>query len=344
MLFVIDNSIPFIQGVFEHYADIVYKRGDQICNEDVLEADALIVRSHTRCDRSLLEGSKLKIIATSSIGMDHIDLPYCSEHCIFVQNASGANAGGVMNYVFSALYGVASRKAIKLDGFTFGIIGVGSSGTRVERMALSLGFKVLKNDPPREMVEGPYDYCSLDYLLAHSNIISLHVPLNDETRGLAGESFFDKIRPGTIFINTSRGEVVVENSLKTAIPKLGAAIIDTWSNEPEVDRELINMVDIATPHIAGYSYQGKQNSTSSVVRTIARFFGISELLDFYPKSEINELEAVKLDVRGKSQGETASLFQYNYPIFTDDFLFRVDPSHFTSIRRDYKYRREFYIE
>ena len=344
MKLVIDNAIPFVQGVFEPYAEVVYKQGDEIRPEDVEDADGLIIRTRTRCDSWLLEGSSVKIISTTTIGTDNIDLDYCRERGIYVRNASGCNAGGVMNYVLSALYGVAARKSIKLDGYTLGIVGVGSAGKRVEAAARALGFRIIRNDPPRMLEEGPNDFSSLDYLLENSNIISMHVPLNENTRGMADEEFFAKVKPGTIFINVARGEVVVDSALKAAIPKLGAVIIDTWNNEPDIDKELLGMVDIATPHIAGYSYQGKQNGTAAAVRTIARFFGITSLLDFFPHSDVAELEAVKLDIHGKSQGQIASLFQYNYPIFTDDFMFRVNSDDFVGLRSNYSYRREFYID
>lgn len=344
MKIVVDKAIPFVTGVFEPYADVVYKNGEDISPEDMRDTDALVIRSRTKCNAALLDGSPVKVISTATIGTDNIDLEYCKSRGIFVQNASGCNAGGVVNYIFSALYGVASRKAIKLDGYTFGIIGAGNVGRRVEDMAGLLGFNVLKNDPPREAEEGPEGFCSMDYLLEHSNIISFHVPLNGNTKGMADREFFDRLRPGTIFINVARGEIVVDEALKAAVPKLGPVIIDTWNNEPFVDKELINMVDIATPHIAGYSYQGKQNGTASAVRTVARFFGFDSLMNFFPASEVAELDPVKLDIHGKSQGQIASLFQYNYPIFTDDFMFRVNPDDFARLRAEYRYRREFYID
>ena len=343
MKIVVDNAIPFISGVFEPFADVVYKKGGEICREDVLDADALVTRTRTRCDRSLLEGSSVRVIATATIGMDHIDLAYCRDAGIDVYNAAGCNAGGVMDYVFSALYGVASRKGIKMDGYTMGVIGVGNVGRRVEAMARELGFTTLKCDPPRAQAEGPDGFCDLEYLLENSNIITLHVPLGPSTVGMAGEEFFSRIRPGTVFINASRGEVVDETALKEASSKLGAVIIDTWNNEPDIDRELLDIADIATPHIAGYSYQGKQNGTAAAVRAVASVFGITGLLDFFPATEFKEQDAVKLDVKGKNQGEIASLFQYNYPIFTDDFMFRVSPDDFEKLRSEYRYRREFYI-
>ncbi len=344
MKIVVDRLIPFVEGVFEPYAEVVYLKGEDIRRDDIQDADALVIRSRTRCDASMLGGSSVKLISTATIGTGSIDLDDCRERGIFVSNAAGANAAGVMDYVLSALYGVASRKSIKLDGFTLGIVGAGHVGSRVEASANELGFKVLRCDPPRAEEEGNYDFCSLDYLLENSNIVSLHVPINDSTRGMAGDAFFAKMRPGTIFINAASGELVVDSALKAAIPKLGAVIIDAWNNEPDVDKELVSMVDIATPHIAGYSYQGKQRSTASAVRTVARFFGIQPLLEFFPETEIKELEAVKLDVRGKSQGQIASLFQYNYPIFIDDFMFRINPDGFVGLRENYSYRREFYID
>ena len=343
MKIVADKSIPFLEGVLEPYAEVVYLPGHEIGPDDVRDADALIIRTRTRCDASLLEGSKVRLIATATIGTDHIDEPWCDAHGILVSNAAGCNAGGVMQYVFSALYGAASRRSIPLEGKTIGIIGVGHVGKRVENAALSLGFRVLRCDPPREAAEGPFEFCALPHLLAESDIVTLHVPLTAETRRMAGPDFFRLMKPGAFFINASRGEIVDEDALLKAIPRLGPVIIDTWDHEPDVNRELLEQATIATPHIAGYSYQGKQNGTAAAVRAVAHYFGITELHEFFPKTELPENEAVKLDLRGKNQGEIAAIFQYNYPVFTDDFLFRIDPSRFEELRSNYNYRREFFI-
>lgn len=343
MKIVADSKVPFLEGVFEPFAEVIYMDGGRISHDDIIDADAMIIRTRTKCDASLLDGTAVRMIATATIGTDHIDLEYCRERGIEVINAEGCNAGGVMQYVFSALYGVASRKSIKLDGYTFGIVGVGNVGKRVAAMAEYLGYKVLLCDPPRAEKEGPEGFCTLDYLLANSNIVTLHVPLDSETRGMADEEFFTLLQPGSIFINASRGEVVNEDALKAAMPKFGAVIIDTWNNEPDVDEELIEMVDVATPHIAGYSYQGKQNGTAAAVQAVARHFGISQLCDFFPACGEAEHEPVRLDFKGLKQGEISALLQYNYPIFTDDFRFRMEPCNFEKMRSDYQYRREIYI-
>lgn len=340
---VIDRSIPFIKGVLEPYAEVEYIEGKDIGPSDVLDADGLVIRTRTRCNAELLEASSVKIIATATIGTDHIDFDWCNSRRIIVSNAAGCNAGGVMEYVFSALYGTAARNYINLNNKVIGIIGVGNVGRRVEQMALHLGFNVLKNDPPREEVEGSFEFCDLDTLLKESDIVTMHVPLNGSTRNMADKKFFSKMKKGAFFINASRGEVVDEHALMKAIPKLGPIIIDTWNNEPDINRELMDMVDIATPHIAGYSYQGKQNGTASAVRAIARYFGFAGLYEFYPETDIPEMEAVKLDLRGLNQGEIASVLQYNYPIFTDDFMFRLAPDDFERLRSEYNYRREFYV-
>jgi erythronate-4-phosphate dehydrogenase len=343
MKIVADRNIPFLEGVFEPYAEVIYRDGKEISREDVADADVLVIRTRTRCDAGLLEGSSVRMIATATIGVDHIDLDYCASRGIRVHNAEGCNAGGVMQYVFSALYGVASRKSIKLDDAVFGIIGVGHVGKKVAELAEYLGFKVLLCDPPRAEKEGYEGFCELEYLLANSDVVTLHVPLDETTCGMADEDFFTIMKPGSIFINAARGEIMDEKALKQAMPKFGAVIIDTWNNEPDVDEELIEMVDIATPHIAGYSYQGKQNGTASVVQAVAGFFGIPQLYDYYPATDVPEHEPVKLDLRDKKQGEVAAVFQYNYPIFTDDFRFRMEPGNFEKMRSNYQYRREIII-
>lgn len=341
---VADKAIPFLEGVFDPYADMTYLPGDKIGPEDVKDADVLMVRTRTKCNAALLEGSKVKFIATATIGTDHIDFPYCDSKGIVVRNAPGCNAGGVMEYVFSALYGLASRRSISLQGDTIGIIGVGHVGSLIERMGRALGFKILKCDPPRAEAEGSFGFCDLEYLLQNSQIVTLHVPLDETTRGMANSEFFSLMQPGAFFINAARGEVMCDDALKAAIPKLGPVIIDTWNHEPDIDIDLMDKVAIATPHIAGYSYQGKQNGTAAAVRAVAHYFGITELYEFFPKTDLPENEAVKLDLKDLNQGEIASVLQYNYPIFTDDFMLRLNPENFDKLRSEYNYRREVYID
>ena len=344
MKIVADTNIPFLKGVLEPYAEVVYMDGRSIDHEAMIDADAIIIRTRTKCNEETLSGTRVQMIASATIGMDHIDLPWCAEHGIDVQNAEGCNAGGVADYVFSALYGIASRRAIKLDGATIGIVGVGNVGKKVEAMARSLGFNVLLCDPPRAKKEGADAFVPLEELLEKSNVVTMHVPLDETTRSMADAAFFEAMQPGAIFINASRGEVVDEAALIHARPKLGALVLDTWCNEPTPNMHLIELCDIATPHIAGYSYQGKQNGTAQAVQAVARHFGIEDLRFFRPATEDENLKPVAIDLWGKTQGEIAAILQYNYPIFTDDFLFRSSPDSFERLRSEYNYRREFYID
>lgn len=343
MKIVIDQSIPFVEGVFEPYATVVYKDGPAICHDDLKDADALMIRTRTKCDAELLDGTPVKLIATVTVGTDNIDVDYCQSHGIFFKNASGCNAGAVSNYVFSAIYGTAARKSIQVTGATLGIIGLGNVGHRVEEMGRALGFQILRYDPTMAQIEWYTKFCDLDYLLENSDIVSLHLPLNDDTRGLADAAFFEKMKYGSFFINTAQGDIVEEGDLITSIKKFGGVAIDTWSHEPDINLQLMDLVDIATPHISGYSLQGKQLGTMMAVRTVARFFSLADLYEFFPDTDIVEYQAVKLNLIGKPQGQIASILQYNYPIFTDDFMFRMNPSKFNELRANYSYRREFYL-
>ena len=224
---VADRNIPFLEGVFEPYADVEYIDGREISRHDVKDADALIIRTRTRCNAGLLDGTKVAMIATATIGTDHIDFGYCNARGIEVHNAQGCNAGGVMQYV---------RKFIKLSpGDTIGIVGAGNVGKKIEKMARHIGFNVLICDPPRAEKEGPGGFCSLEHLLLNSRVVTLHVPLNETTRGMADENFFNLMRPGAFFINTSRGEVMSDRALMDAVPKLGPVCRIFLSRQAERD-------------------------------------------------------------------------------------------------------------
>lgn len=344
MKFVIDKSIPFVEGLFEPYATVLYKESSEITHNDILGADALLIRTRTKCNAALLEGTSVKMIASATVGMDHIDLAYCERYGINVRGAAGCSSNAVMNYVFSALYGCAARLSIDLRGKTIGIIGVGKVGKRVEDTARVLGFKVLLCDPQRQVAEGGSQFCDLDYLLENSDIVTLHIPSSDSNRKLCNAEFFEKMKPGAFFINSSRGEIVDEQALLEASAKLGPIIIDTWSNEPNINTELLEKAAIGTPHISGYSLQAKFAAATMVVRNVARFFQIKELYDFIPAENLEGRDSVHVDVTGMNQGQIASVFQYNYPIFTDDFMFRIAPQDFEKIRWNYKYRREVQID
>lgn len=341
---VADIDIPYLQGVLEPYAQVEYMKGKSIDAAAVKGADALLVRTRTRCDRSLLEGSQVQFVATATIGTDHIDRNYLASRNITFASAPGCNSGGVMQYVHTALFAVAAKKGIDLTGKRLGVIGVGNTGGKVAALGEYLGFEVLRNDPPKESVaEDKSIYCPLEYLLENSDIITMHVPLDATTRGMAGKEFFSRIRPDSIFINASRGEVVDDASLLAKRGELAALILDVWNGEPDaISQELILAADIATPHIAGYSFEGKINGTAMSVQAFARHFGIEPLMDFVPE----HTPVPRLELRNAEGGflpteEVAKRVLAHFPIYDLDKALRSDPQSFEKIRGEYRYRREF---
>lgn len=342
MKVIIDKDIPFIKGVLEPYGKVEYCKGSDI---KAGEADALIIRTRTKCNAELLEGSKVKFIATATIGCDHIDLNYCALRGIEVACVPGCNSGAVMQYVFTALFELLNRKALKNDLKnplpTFGIVGVGHVGGKVAALAKALGFKVLLNDPPKA-AELP-QCVDLQELLANSDIVTLHVPLDDTTRGLADERFFDSMKEGAIFINSCRGEVVEDEALIKYRAKLSGLICDVWRSEPNINRELLDIADIATPHIAGYSVEGKVNGTEGVIRAFGRHCGIEALKNYKIKLEDYELcKPHRLTYINTSYLDIYKQLIGFFSIMELDRRLRGAPSDFEKIRTGYKYRNEFY--
>ena len=344
MKIVCDDKIPFLRGVFEPYAEVVYLPGAAICAADVRDADALVVRTRTRCGRALLEGSTVRVIASATIGYDHIDTAWCSEHGIEWANAPGCNSGSVAQYVGSALGVLAERFGLDLSGLTLGIVGVGHVGSKVARLAERLGMRVLLNDPPRAAAEGPDGFVSLDELIAGSDIITLHVPLDSSTRYLFDAARIGSLRPDQILINTSRGEVVCGDALKRALKagRLKAAVLDVWENEPNIDPELAELAEIATPHIAGYSTDGKAAGTTAAVRVVARALGISPLSDWsvrLPVAAGNDADVMP-DSPGRVMPDLIGHLYRPYDILRDSAALRADISSFEHLRESYPIRRE----
>lgn len=261
-------------------ADVTYLPYGEINADAVREADALIVRTRNRCDASLLEGSKVSFIATATIGTDHIDLEWCKAHGIEVANAPGSNAPGVAQYVFSSLARLVNRP---LGSYTLGIVGVGHVGSIVEKWARELGMKVMLCDPPRMKAEGGDGWSSLADVARSADIITFHTPFTkkgpDATFHLADESFFNSLRRAPIIINSARGGVVDNvawiESIKAGLA--GKAVVDCWENEPNIHPELLKLASVATPHIAGYSIEGKQRASQMAMDALCRHFGLPHL-------------------------------------------------------------------
>lgn len=425
-----------MKGIFENECEVEYYPGSEITPQRVKDADALIVRTRTKCNAQLLEGSKVKVIASATIGTDHIDRAWCQSHNIALFNAPGCNSGGVLQYFLTALFkclstrelwqkflnyapvagsasagaaeGAAAGSVAGVDGtpdgaataagdsavesapFTVGVIGVGNVGSKVAAACESLGFEVLRNDPPKERQQtlaynSGYlrivdfkDYYSLDYLLENSDVVTLHVPLDETTRGMADASFFARMKPGAIFINSSRGEVVDEAALLANIHKLAAVVLDVWVGEPNINRELLQSAFIATPHIAGYSAEGKIKGTQMVVEAIRRYMRDNGLTASTAASSthsvgatpaagtqpaitaaganpataaaaasatcsIPEEQPIPVDFRGKNIDEISQMLERIFPIQELSDALKANPHTFEEMRNNYNYRHELEI-
>jgi erythronate-4-phosphate dehydrogenase len=347
MKVVADNKIPFLAGVLEPFAEVIYLPGGKISKKDLQEADALLVRTRTQCNEALLEGTTIKFIATATIGYDHLDTEYLKLANITWTNAPGCNSGSVQQYLGAVLCQIAEIEKTPLAGKTIGIIGVGNVGKKVEALAKALGMKVLRNDPPRSREEGETGFTKLEELLQLSDFVTVHTPLNltgpDQTFHLLNQERLNLMKPSAFLINSSRGEVVDGKALKAALKSkiIKGAVLDVWENEPEIDLELLDLVSIATPHIAGYSQDGKANGTAQSVRALAIHFNLP-LKDFYPKN-MPAPDQPFIDISNEQEAEkqlnTAIL--HTYPIQGDDLAFRKAPESFEKLRGDYPVRREF---
>ncbi len=348
MKVIADDKIPFLKGVLEPFAEVAYVPGKLITNEMLKDCDAILIRTRTKCTDSLLKETGVKFIGTATIGFDHIDVHYCNKHNILWTNAPGCNSSSVQQYIAASLLKISSEFKFNLKDKTLGIVGVGNVGSKVEKFARTLGMKVLLNDPPREREEGSKYFQSLDTVLSESDIVTVHVPLNvvdeDNTYHLFDEEIFRIIKNGAWFINSSRGEVTDTKALKKALSsgKLAGAVIDVWENEPDIDAGLLNEAFITTPHIAGYSADGKANGTAVVVNFLSKIFNLS-LENWYPKDiPVPASSHILIDCTGKSDEEIIREAVFcTYKIDGDVARLRLNPFDFEKQRGDYPLRREF---
>lgn len=348
MKIIIDDKIPYIQGAFEGVAEVIYLPGSKTTPEIAKDADAIVTRTRTICNEKLLVGSSVKFIATATIGYDHIDTDYCDAAGIKWTNAPGCNSKSVEQYIASTLMVLAETRNLQLKYLTIGVVGVGNVGSKVARISELFGMKVLKNDPPRERIEGSAEFVSLKHVMAEADIITLHVPLNmkgeDATFHLGDAEFFSGLKKKPIVINSCRGEVVDTKAVKDALKngQISAFVCDCWEKEPDLDLELLAMTEIATPHIAGYSKDGKATGTEMSVHAISQYFNLG-LENWHPSGvELPEQPVFELDGSGLSEQQIISkAILHTYDIRNDDADFRKDPAKFEQLRGDYPTRREF---
>ena len=335
---VIDEKIPYLRDALEKMGlEVLALPGALIKRENLLGADALFVRTRTRCDAALLAGTGVRFIGTATIGYDHIDSAYCCDNGITWVNAAGCNAGAVLQYVQSVVYSWSRDNGTDIKGLTLGVVGVGEIGSRVVAWARSAGMEVLTNDPPKAAAGVP-GLVSLAEIAEKSDIITFHPTLNTDglykSYHLADEAFFASLGRCRLLINASRGAVVDNEALLCAIDDglVGSAVLDVWENEPEINPLLLNKVYIATPHIAGYSAEGKMNATSMVLNAFAKYINYK-----------GELPPLSLAAPKEPIVRTATMADALLSIYSpleDSRMLRNAPADFENLRNNYELRRE----
>jgi len=354
MKILADAHIPYLRGVVEQFGEVKYLPGNQFTKEAISDKDALIVRTVTHFGKDILEGSGVKLICSATIGFDHIDTRYCDAAGIAWRTAPGCNATSVEQYVTASLLYLADKYGFSLKEKSIGIIGVGNVGSKVETACRKLGMRVLLNDPPREEREvgqksGGMEksvFVDLETVKKEADIITLHTPLTKsgkhKTYHLADEYFFDTLDKKPFVINSCRGSVVDNTAMKKALKtgKITGTVIDCWENEPDIDRELLQMADIATPHIAGYSADGKWTATKMSLENLNEFFE----LDVYPiklmqlpqpNNPVIDLREVELDY------QLAYAVWQTYNPMMETMNLKADPDKFYWFRSNYPLRREY---
>jgi erythronate-4-phosphate dehydrogenase len=348
MKIIADGNIPFVEEAFAEFGEVIVVPGRSISRDMLLDASILLVRSITNVDRALLNDTPIKFVATATIGVDHIDLPYLTNNSIGFASAPGSNARSVAEYVGAVLAHLSHTQRFELDGKVLGIIGVGNVGSRVVKVAQALGMTCLLNDPPKQRAAHDAGYVSLDEILEKSDIVTLHVPLIesgiDKTAHMVSADFINKMKPGAILINSSRGKVVDEQAIRNNRAKLSALVLDVWAHEPSISCETLDIATIATPHIAGYSFDGKVRGTEMIYEAACDYFHKEKIWN--GQAHVGIKPEATIDVRS-SAAPVWEAIREAYPIMNDDARMRRIKdeqnrgAYFDALRKNYPRRLEF---
>ncbi len=358
---VVDENIAYADEAFSKFGTVMLKHGRKISNEILKDADVLITRSITEVNEELLKNIRVKFVGTATIGSDHVDLKYLNEKGIAFTSAKGCNAGAVAEYVIAALAKITKEKALSLNNLSLGVIGVGNIGSRVARFGEALGMQVLKNDPPLQRISGRKDFLPLDEVL-EADVVTLHVPLTlsgeDNTFHLLNKKKLRGLKDNCILINTSRGAVIDNTALNRIIPEKSiTAVLDVWEDEPFINTELLRHAYIATPHIAGYSLEGKVNGTLMIAERLKEFlmshyqgeYG-SIPADWKPALPALNNPYIYIDKYYSQEDALHTIIKQVYDIKKDDSEMRkmigLPPESaalmFDGLRKNYPFRREFF--
>ena len=351
MNLLVDENISHAAGAFSGFGNISLMHGRKISNAALKDTDALIVRSITKVNEELLKDTPVKFVGTATIGTDHIDLDYLSRKGIYFSDAKGCNADAVAEFVFTSIFRLAVENGFSVKDKIIGVVGVGNIGSRIVKLANALGMKVLMNDPPRQRESGSAEFVALNEIYS-ADIITIHVPLNkegiDKTVHLFNKDNLTLLKDNSIFINASRGQVVDNLALLKMLDKKNLnVVLDVWENEPRISLDLLKKVKFGSPHIAGYSLEGKINGTVMIYNALCKFLNKKPDWKLVLPAADNSLIEVSPD--NNLNAVLNKIFTSIYNIKDDDDLmrkmFNMDNEeagqYFDSLRKNYKLRREF---
>lgn len=343
-----DENMPMAETIFSRFGEVKLCAGRGLSAEQLSDADVLLVRSITQVNQALLQDSQVQFVGTATIGTDHIDKTYLEDNDIGFANAPGCNADAVVEYVLSVIYQLAAKYQFDPKERSYGIIGVGNVGGRLQKRFEKLGFKVLLNDPPRADSES--GFADLDTLLEQADVLCLHTPLtldgDHPTKHLLSTEQLQKLGENAIVINAGRGPVIDNTALLKAGQQRSDLLLalDVWEHEPAVNAELAARCEFVSPHIAGYSLDGKIRGTYMLYQALCKHLQVEceeALTDFLPEAELSF----------KEQGSLTALelMTLIYDPRVDDQLLRatldlpeVDQKlAFDQLRKQYRVRREF---
>ena len=357
MRIIADQNIPFVKECFSSIGQVEVCPGRQLTPVQVADADMLLVRSVTKVNEALLRGSRVKFVATATIGVEHVDTAYLAAQGIGFASAPGYNANSVAEYIVAALLALGKKYKFELAEKSIGVVGVGNVGSRVAQKCVALGMTVLLNDPPLARKTGDKKYRPLSDLIG-CDVVTFHTPLTkegqDKSYHLADAAFFAALKKGAFFLNTSRGGVHDTAALKQAMADgiLGGVVLDVWEHEPNIDADLLRKVDLSTPHIAGYSFDGKVSGLLMIYRAACEHFTLTPShteADFLPVPKVPEIIITPEQLNGGIERLVHDTVQQVYVINRDDFNTREiltvpDPERgpfFDRLRKEYPERREF---
>lgn len=328
---VIDRAIPFLADYLCDRAEVTALAGDAITAADVRDADALVVRTRTRCDEALLAGSQVRLVVTATIGFDHIDCRWCRRQGIRVATAAGCNARGVLQWVAAVLAHDARCEGWHPSERTLGIVGVGHVGSLVQAYAAQWGFRVLCCDPPRRQREGG-DFRPLTEVAAAADILTFHTPLDGSTRHLCDAALLAMLKPAALLLNSSRGAVMDNRAVAASGCRYA---FDVWENEPHLDEAVLQGAMLATPHVAGYSAQGKANASMLAAWALSEHFG-------WPWEGWYPAEVTPPQPREIAWEELLATIDAHYDIVAESLALKQAPTDFERFRDDYRYRLEYF--